>query len=201
MKNRPLLTAIAALGSGSRFLFASREESRFRPRFFHAPANDKPGNPGRSIEDRLTDALAEVGTLTSDRDTARSERDTARNELTTARADVTRLTEQFNAATTTATTAQAEVTRLTSELATVTAARDTANANLTRANENVSRLEKLCGLNGVDPAAAVETQSQQQSSGLLDKFLKANASDKVAMLKKDGAALYAEARARGIQVG
>jgi chromosome segregation ATPase len=152
----------------------------------------------KNLDQRLADAKASLVDIQTQVDSVTRERE---QELTDAKAEVTRLTEQFNSATTTATAAQSEVTRLTSELATMTAARDTATNGLTRANDNVSRLEKLCGLNGVDPNQAVPSQSQQQSAGLLDKFLKASPTDKVAMIRKDSVALYAEAKARGVTIG
>lgn len=81
------------------------------------------------------------------------------------RGEVARLTEQFNAATQTAKDAQAKVTELTAQLGTVTTERDVAKGSLQTANDNVSRLEALCGLRGIDHKNAVTTQPGNGSPG------------------------------------
>lgn len=167
-----------------------------------APEGKGGGGVVKTIEEQLTDAKANLVTMQTQVTSLTSERDSARTDLQTAQAEVTRLTGQFNSATTAATTAQAEVTRLTSELATMTSARDGLQTQLTSATANVGRLEKLCGLHGVNPNEAVPSESESTTSNsLLDKFMKASAGEKTAMIKSDGTALFAEAKARGIKIG
>lgn len=117
-------------------------------------------NPPGTLEEQLTAARNDLTTARASIASVTTERDTARSELATAQTEVTRLTNQFTTLTTTASASAAEVTRLTSELSTVTAARDTVTRDLTTANTNITRLEALCGVQGIDskkiPAAIPE---------------------------------------------
>ncbi len=113
------------------------------------------GGKPPTLEDQLTQLRADLSAAQASITSLTSERDTARTDLTAAQAEVTRLTAQFTALTTTATAAQADVMRLTGELSAMTTARDTVARERDTATTNVSRLEALCGVKGIDPKAAV----------------------------------------------
>ncbi len=134
------------------------------PRFFFAAADDKSGSATPQAETpkdpaNLTEAKAQLAAAREEAKGAREAKEATATQLAAAQAENARLTEQFATATQSAATAQAA---LATEQAAHTATKGQLTAEtekLTTANANVDRLEKLCGLSGVDPKHAVPQQA------------------------------------------
>lgn len=130
-----------------------------RPGFHLAPPTDPAGGgapaPKGTLEEQLTAARSELATanaslatanasvtsLTAERDSARSERD--------------QLQSQFNELTTTANQLRTDLAAANASVASLTTERDGLKSTLTTANANVTRLEALCGVKGLDPKASI----------------------------------------------
>lgn len=101
---------------------------------------------------------------------------------------------QFDSAVEAAAKTGEELASLRGELETEKAARTAAEERVARADENAARLEKLCGVHGIDPAKAVSagegepTGSENTREGLMARY---------AALKNPGerAAFYAKHKA------
>lgn len=77
---------------------------------------------------------------------------------------------QFDALAAEATQLKGEITRITGEIDTLTASRDEQESRAVAAEGNVSRLEKLCGVRGVDPKAAASSGSESPSAVESDPY-------------------------------
>jgi len=109
----------------------------------------------------LAEATTALDKANADLATANASITTITEERDQARADVGRLQGQFDAATAAANEANQQRDQARAELQTaqtaiqgLTTERDTARADLGKANTSISRLEKLCGIKGIDPNAA-----------------------------------------------
>ena len=117
---------------------------------------EEPKPEGATLEARLTSATGIIGNL------FKKVRDLTR-DLTTVTSDKTKLDGQFNAANT-------EANRLKGELGTMTTSRDTEKtradsekSRADRADGNVTRLESLCQLRGLDPNTVVPPVSASKT--------------------------------------
>ena len=90
----------------------------------------------------------ELASITSRAEAAESERDSLRGQFEAATTSVDAMRAERDAALTELATAREESTRLSAE-------RDEVTGRATRAEENVTRLERLCQVRGVDSKAAV----------------------------------------------
>lgn len=77
---------------------------------------------------------------------------------------------QFETLVAEATQLKGEIARLTGEMGGVTASRDEQEARALAAEENVARLEKLCGVRGVDPKAAATSGSESPAAVESDPY-------------------------------
>lgn len=134
----------------------------------------------KPLDQRLADAKATLVDIQTQVDNLTRERDAAQNELTTAKDEVTRLTGQFDSVTTEATNAKADVTRLTSELSSEKGEHTATKGKLTTAESNITRLEKLCNVKGIDPAQSVKPGAAPEDKPSLEDLgaeMKAAGSD------------------------
>lgn len=176
------------------------------PHFFFAA--EKGGGTGGGAETpkeptTLAEAKAEIARAREEAKGANEARTAAEKERDDVKAENTRLTEQFNAATTTTTKAQADLKAANEQVTALTTEKADLNTKLTTANENVTRLEKLCGLNGVDPAAAVPAQPLNAggaNAGVYDQWAKATGAEKTTLYRANKEAIRAEhaRRAKGL---
>lgn len=132
---------------------------------------NEPTPVGNTIEEKLTSAKTIIGQLFS---RAKALAGLAK-ERDDARAESTRLQQQFDAVTQEATDAKSELGTTKGELATaqknvtsLTAERDTAAGN-------VSRLEKLCGVKGIDPnqvvpPAGAPAENDKDGAALFEQY-------------------------------
>jgi len=150
--------------------------------FFQAPkegggASDK--KKPLSMEEQLESVKAAMASMTSERDALVSERDGLISERDTVKG-------QFDALSAEATTLRTDLTSARESITALTTERDTANGSLSIATENVSRLEKLCGVKGIDPKNAIapgeqgEQASDKESriTALQEKLPTASATEK-----------------------
>lgn len=110
----------------------------------------EPTPTGNTLEEKQTSALGiiknlfgRIGQLAS--------------QLATAATNATRLEQQFNSASTDLTNEKAAHTATKGELATAKTTITGLTTERDNANSNVTRLEKLCGLKGIDPNQTVAT--------------------------------------------
>lgn len=139
-----------------------------RPAIFFGKPDDQGG--GNTEPKTLAEALTALASARETAKGANEAREAAESRATAAEGKVNTLTgerdslkTQFESATTAATTAQAELKTAKEQLATATTEHTATKGQLTFATDNVTRLEKLCGLHGVDPTKAVPSQSQATS--------------------------------------
>lgn len=156
-----------------------------------------PEPEGNTLEEKLTSAKSIIGTLfakvasivglTKERDDAKAES--------------TRLQQQFDEAKTGWENEKTAHATTKASLTTVTSERDTEKAGRATAETNVSRLESLCQLKGIDPKAAVASQTPGSKNGkeLYDQWqelkkdpAKSKAATKFSRTHKDALADYAE---------
>lgn len=108
--------------------------------------------------DDLSAATSQVTTLTAERDTAKSDLGKVTTERDQLRSQFYTLTTASNQLKTDLTAAQSKVTKLTGDLAST-------KAQLTTADANLTRLEALCGVKGIDsksvPAATPESAAEK----------------------------------------
>ncbi len=152
-----------------------------------------PAKPKATLEEQLTSARSErdtanglVASLTTERDTARSERDN--------------LQTQFNVATAAATTANTERDTARGQVTGLTTERDTARNERDTARSNVSRLETLCGVKGVDhravPPALAENGDGGAGTHVFDQWSNATGAAKTTLWRANHAAIRAEGERR-----
>lgn len=123
------------------------------------------GSGGVSRPATLADALTAYDSAVSAATAAEGARakaaadlDAAATERDAAKAESQRLQAQFDAATKTAADANTSLATVRGELAALATERDTARTSLATAAGNVTRLETLCGLKGIDASSAVPAE-------------------------------------------
>lgn len=124
------------------------------------------GNPP-TLESQLTSARTDLTAAQSQVSTITSERDTARAQLLSITTERDQLRGQFDALTTSANQLRTDLTAAQSQVGTLTSERDTARNSEALATANVTRLETLCNIRGVDSKQAVkvgETSAPAQST-------------------------------------
>lgn len=129
-------------------------------KFFLAPENGGGSGGGVTLEEQLSQARADLATAQGSVTALTTERDTARSQITSLTAERDNLQAQFDSLTTTANDLRAQVTSLTGERDTARTELATAKGDLTLATANVTRLEKLCGVKGINPSAAAPAIEQ-----------------------------------------
>lgn len=141
--------------------------------FFDAPT-DRNGAPTppptleaqlSQLRDELTTSQGLVTTLTGERDQARS----ALTGMTTERDN---LQSQYTALNNTATQLRADLTAAQGQISTLTGERDQARGSLTTAQSNITRLEGLCNLRGIDPNAALPPENTPPPASSAADFTK-----------------------------
>lgn len=149
-----------------------------------------------TLEQQLTALRSESEGLRGQITALTAERDAARSEVAS-------LTGQFNAATQTATTATADLATARANFATVTGERDTARTALASASANITRLETLCGVKGVNPSAAVPAIESAEGHGsgaaaghIFDQWMAAEGPEKRQLYAKHKTEIRAEAARR-----
>lgn len=159
---------------------------------FLAPATDNGGGtpePKAEEPKTLPQAKARITELDGQLATETQRANTEQARAEKAEAEVTRLTEQFNSATQAAQDAQAQLATANASIATITGERDTARADLTTATANVTRLEALCGVRGIDPKAAVPAEAGAQTSdsdeGKYRAWQKATGAEKTKLFREN----------------
>lgn len=128
-----------------------------------AEAGGKSGGdttPKQTLEEQLTSARSELDTLKPQVTSLTAARDKAVSDLTAAQSENTRLTAQFTEATNTAAAAVATRDKALADLSTMTADRDSHQTRASKAETNVTRLESLCGVKGIDPKQAASAIDQ-----------------------------------------
>lgn len=127
-----------------------------RARTFRNTPTDKPGAaPKGTLEEQLTQARADLAAAQGQVSSITAERDTATSRVTAVTAERDTLQGQFDSLTTSANELRTQLSTAQGQVTSLTVERDGLNAQLTSANTNVSRLEKLCGVKGVDPKSSV----------------------------------------------
>ena len=114
-----------------------------------------PAPQSLTIEQQLEEARTSLSELQTAQATAAADLEAARADVTSLTTERDNLQSQFDALTTEATTLRADLEAARGSISTLTRERDTANNELTAARSNVTRLETLCGVKGVNPKAAV----------------------------------------------
>lgn len=140
---------------------------------------NEPQPTGETIEAKLTSAKTIIGQLFSKAKQVvglTKERDDAKSEST-------RLQGLLDATTLEATNAKGEVTRLTNDLSVMTTDRNNEKTRADKAASDVTRLETLCGLRGIDSKKAVPPAIESASSGA-NAELKSQYADLVAQEKE-----------------
>ena len=112
-----------------------------------------------SLEEQLTAARADLTAAQSSLSAITSERDTARTDLASITSERDSLRSQFDSLTTSAHQLRLDLTSAQSSATTLTGERDTARTDLATSQGNVTRLESLCGVKGIDPKSAVPPAS------------------------------------------
>lgn len=180
------------------------------PIFLNKPDDSAGGGGGQADAPKtlpeataaLTKVRGELATALQEKESAESAKLAAEKERDQAKSNTAAVQGQFEAATKSANEAKAELGTAKEQITALTKERDEAKSAGATKDQRIKNLEALCGVQGVDPNAAVPVDDGATAkAGLLEKFMKASASDKAAMIRKDGAALYAEAKARGINLG
>jgi DNA repair exonuclease SbcCD ATPase subunit len=140
---------------------------------FHAKADDAAGAPEKpktlaEAHTRLTDLEGKVSAAEQRATDAEAKAETEKQRAERAEADLQSANSQFESATQAAEAAKAELATATATIGTITGERDTAKADLGKAQANITRLEKLCGLKGIDPSQAAEDIGEHSSTSDLD---------------------------------
>jgi hypothetical protein len=137
-----------------------------RKHLFFLAADKATVSPAATLEQKLTEAQNSLTAITGERDTALSTVADITQQRDAALAESTNLKAQFDALTV---SSQA----LNTELVSVKAERDAklieltaANSKLTAEQENRTRLETLCGINGIDPKNAVPASKKESPTAV-----------------------------------
>jgi chromosome segregation ATPase len=122
-------------------------------------ADDAKGGSGKPAPKSLEVQLAEVtASLTEAQATLSAltaERDTAQADLLKATGERDALQAQFDALTATATQTKDDLLASRAAVATLTTERDGLTSDLATSKANITRLEALCGIKGIDSKSAV----------------------------------------------
>lgn len=174
--------------------YASRLHQRlgFAAMIFHAPETD--GKTGSSkpatLEDKLAAAekardehKASLDLVTKERDDLKSERDNIQN--------------QFNALTTAANKSKDDLKISQDAVTSLTKERDDLKEKSTKDATNITRLESLCGVKGVDHNSAVPTVPASGAPGhVYDQWVAANGAEKTRLFRAHRLEIRAEAQRR-----
>ena len=171
-----------------------RTHNKSRKPFFFAP--NKGGESGgtapqATLEERLNAAVSARDTAITERDSAIGERDAATSARDTAISERDAAISARDAATAERDSAIGERDAASSARDTATAERDTAIGERDTARANVTRLEALCDLRGIDRNAAVPAAQAPDNSDtdLLARYQALAGRDKTAFFRANRAAL------------
>lgn len=148
------------------------------------------GGAKPTLEEQLSKARSDLAASKTQVDALTKERDDAK-------AEATRVSGQFDAATKEATDAKAENTKLKADVSTITADRDAIKTKLTTAETNITRLETLCAVKGVDKNATVPLAEESGTTGhVYDQWQAAgaagNSTEKMRLWREHRAEIRAE---------
>jgi chromosome segregation ATPase len=148
--------------------------------FFLAPdQGGGTGGNGQTLEQQLSQLRTDLTTAQSSIQSLTRERDQAVSDLTTRTTERDQLQSQFDELTTTANDLRTQLTTVTGERDTARSELSTARNNLTLASANVTRLEKLCGVKGIDQKTAVPSVDQSSAGGhVYDQWNNASGAEK-----------------------
>jgi chromosome segregation ATPase len=160
----------------------------FTPLLFLGPDNGG-GSGSASKPKTLAESHAALDSLRAELATAQASITSITAERDSARNDLASLKTQFDAATTAATeantqrdTARAELATAQASITALTKERDDARADVTKANGTIQRLEKLCGVKGIDPKSAAPEITEEAEAGTTEERL-ANLQQRMAATK------------------
>ena len=123
---------------------------------FFAPDKGSEGGAGKpTLEQQLASALSDLTSANDSLSTMTGERDKALADVTSITSERDNLKSQFDDATSTAAGLRTDLDAANGKITSITSERDQARKDLDSATANISRLEKLCSLKGIDPKAAV----------------------------------------------
>lgn len=128
------------------------------------------GGSGKTIEEKLTQAQADLGveqgkvqSLTKERGDAIKERDDAKKEAGD-------LQKQFDAMEKAANDARAELATANDKVTSLTKERDDANGKIVTKDARIKNLEALCKVKGLNPDQAPQAVDEPQSAGSVADF-------------------------------
>lgn len=132
--------------------------TRFAPRlFFNAPkdagggTHQTPPPQSLTLEQQLTKARDDLSATQGQVTALTTERDQFRSQVGSLTTERDTLQNQFTALTTEATKAKSDLTAAQGQVTSLTTERDGLKSQLATGQTNISRLESLCGVKGVDP--------------------------------------------------
>ncbi len=139
---------------------------------FFAPEKGGETNPGGkpTLEQQLATANSELTKATDSLNAITVERDKSAADLVSVTTERDNLKAQFDQATTSAESLRKELADANSKVTSITVERDAAQKSLNSTNENVTRLEKLCSLRGIDPKSAVPPEGEPQNPTSTSEF-------------------------------
>lgn len=163
------------------------------------PAESKPADekkpeakPKATIEEKLKQSQSQIETLTSELTTARATIEATTKERDDALTEVQSIRGQFDAATQSAKEAQDLSKDLEVKLVNLTSENAEKDQKLEKAAENTKRLETLCGVKGINSAAAVPTLNEnpgENDAQLLEQYQGLKGAAKTDFLRKNKSAL------------
>lgn len=134
---------------------------------------------------KLNEKMGTLTALSAERDQLKAERDN--------------LTAQFTELTVAANKAKSDLTAAQTSITSLLAERDEAKKFLATASGNITRLEALCGVKGVNASAAVPGMEESAAGGhVFDQWCAATGPAKQKLWNEHKEAIRAEATARGI---
>lgn len=145
-----------------------------------------------SIEEQLTAALSNAGTLQASIDSLTAELGTVKGERDS-------LTGQFESLTTEATQLRSDLDAARASITSLTTERDAATTDLAAASANVSRLEALCGVKGINSSAAAPAVPEvpgASSEHVFDQWQKAHGAEKTRLWRAHRSDIRAEGERR-----
>lgn len=155
--------------------------------------------PAARREDAEPKTLAEsLGLLKS----ARSDRDRAETDLAAAEVAHDKTKQLLKSTTEIATKSKADLEAAATNLTALSAERDREKTAHAKTQESLTLAEAALGVRGISSAEAVAAGAEASAgNSALDKFLKATPGERAALIRKDGDAIYAEAKTRGVSIG
>lgn len=132
----------------------------FSPLMLNKPDEGSGGGNPPTLESQLTSARTDLTAAQSLVATITSERDTARSQVLSITVERDQLRSQFHALTTSANQLRIDLTAAQSQVGTLTNERDASRNSEALATANVTRLETLCNIRGVDSKQAVKVGEQ-----------------------------------------